>query len=99
VSEVLVVALSLALNALLPYLIVRRDLRGLSEERLARAWTEASFLSAVVAFGPLALPVHFAKTRRSLSGFGLGVGLCVLALGAQATVVALLSAAFGPSPE
>ena len=52
-SEILVVALSLTLNALLPYLIVRRDLRRLSGERLARAWTDASFLSAVVAFGPL----------------------------------------------
>lgn len=94
-SEILVVALSLTLNALLPYLIVRRDLRGLSGERLARAWTDASFLSAVVSFGPLALPVHFTKTRRSLSGFGLGVGLGVLSLAAQALAVALLSAAFG----
>jgi len=95
VSEVLVVALSLTLNALLPYLIVRRDLRGLSGERLARAWTDASFLSAVIAFGPLSLPIHFAKTRRSLTGFGLGVGLSVLSLAAQGVVVAVLSAAFG----
>jgi hypothetical protein len=95
VSEILVVALSLTLNALLPYLIVRRDLRRLSGERLARAWTDASFLSAVVAFGPLALPVHFSKTRRSLLGFGLGVGLGVLSLAAQAAAVALLSAACG----
>ena len=93
--EILVVALSLTLNALLPYLIVRRDLRGLSAERLARAWTDASFLSAVVAFGPLALPVHFAKTRRSLRGFGLGVGLGVLSLAAQALAAGLLSAALG----
>ncbi|MEI9953570.1 MAG: hypothetical protein WDO74_32460 [Pseudomonadota bacterium] len=94
-SELLVVASSLILNALLPYLIVRRDLRALSAERLARAWTEASFLAAVVTFGPLALPVHFAKTRRSLAGFGLGVGLGVLSLTVQAAAVALLSAAFG----
>ncbi|HKO49875.1 MAG TPA: hypothetical protein VJV79_19225 [Polyangiaceae bacterium] len=94
-SEILLVASSLILNALLPYLIVRRDLRGLSGERLARAWTHASFLSAVIAFGPLALPVHFGKTRRSLTGFGLGVGLSVLSLAAQALVVALLSTAFG----
>lgn len=98
-SEILVVASSLILNALLPYLIVRRDLRGLSGEQLARAWTDASFLSAVVAFGPLALPVHFTKTRRSLWGFGLGVGLTVLTLAAQALVVALLSSVFGPSAE
>jgi hypothetical protein len=95
VSEILVFALGLTLNAFLPYLIVRHDLRGLPPERLARAWTDASFLSAVVSFGPLALPVHFAKTRRSLAGFGLGVGLAVLALAAQALAVALLSAALG----
>ena len=94
-SEILVVASSLTLNALLPYLIVRRDLRGLSAERLARAWTDASFLSAVVGFGPLSLPIHFAKTRRSLTGFGLGVGLALLSLAVQAVAVALLSAAFG----
>jgi hypothetical protein len=95
VSEALLVVLSLTLNALLPYLIVRRDLRRLPDERLARAWTDASFLSAVVAFGPLALPIHFAKTRRSVIGFGLGVGLGVLSLAAQAAAVALLAAACG----
>jgi hypothetical protein len=95
VSEILVVALSLTLNALLPYLIVRRDLRRLSAERLARAWPDASFLSAVVGFGPFSLPIHFAKTRRSLAGLGLGVGLAVLSLAVQALAVALLSAVFG----
>jgi hypothetical protein len=95
VSEILVVASSLILNALLPYLIVRRDLSRLSGERLARAWTDASFLSAVVAFGPLSLPIHFSKTRRSLAGFGLGVGLAAAALAVQALAVTLLSAAFG----
>lgn len=94
-SETLVVTLSLILNALLPYLIVRHDLRRLSAERLARAWTDASFLSATLAFGPFCLPIHFTKTRRSLTGFGLGVGLAVLSLTAQAAAVALLSAVLG----
>lgn len=93
--ETLVVALSLTLNALLPYWIVRFDLRRLSAERLSRAWTEASFLSAVIAFGPFSLPVHFVKTRRSAAGFGLGVGLAVLTLGAQVLAAALLSAVLG----
>ena len=93
--EVLIVALSLVMNALLPYWIVRFDLRRLSAERLARAWTDASFLSAVLAFGPFSLPIHFAKTRRSLAGFGLGVGLAVLSLAAQGLAAALLSTLFG----
>jgi peptidoglycan biosynthesis protein MviN/MurJ (putative lipid II flippase) len=94
-AETLIVALSLVLNALLPYLIVRRDLARLSEERLARAWTPASFLSAVYAFGPLSLPVHFAKTRRSLLGFALGIGWLVLAVLAEAAVTAALGALLG----
>jgi hypothetical protein len=73
-SEVLVIALSFVLNAALPYLIVKRDLQRLPPERLSRAWNEASFLSAVIVFGPLSLPVHFAKTRRSLAGLALGLG-------------------------
>ena len=93
--EVLIVALSLLMNALLPYWIVRFDLRRLSAERLARAWTDASFLSAVLAFGPFSLPIHFAKTRRSLGGFGLGVGLAVLSFAAQGLAAALLGAVLG----
>src|SRR5947208_2433576 len=74
-AEMLVVALSFTLNAALPYFIVKRDLLRLSGERLSRAWNEASFLSAVIAFGPLAILVHFVKTRRSWAGLALGLGL------------------------
>lgn len=98
-SEALIVALSLVLNAALPYWIVKRDLVRLDEERLARAWTEASFLSAVILFGPLSLPVHFTKTRRSLLGLGLGVGLCVAAFVAQALAVAASSFVLGVAQE
>jgi fumarate reductase subunit D len=95
VSEVLVVLLSLLLNALLPYGIVKRDLARLSEDRLCRAWTDASFLSAVLAFGPLSLPVHFTKTRRSLPGFAHGVLLCTLSLFVQGLAAFGLSALLG----
>jgi len=95
VFDTLVVAASLILNSLLPYLMVRRDLRRLTGERLARAWTDASVLSAVVAFGPLSLPIYFAKTRRSFEGFAEGVDRAVFCYTALGSAVALLSAAFG----
>ena len=91
-SEVFILVLSFVLNAALPYFVVRYDMKRLSEQRLARAWPPASFLSAVFAFGPLALPVHFTKTRRSLLGFGLGLGLCALTLVVQTLIAGGLSA-------
>ena len=94
-AETLLVALSLVLNSLLPYWIVKRDLAQLPKARLARAWTEPSFLSAVLAFGALSLPVHFVKTRRSLAGLGLGFGWCALVVLTQTLVVAGLSAVLG----
>ena len=94
-SEVLLLALSFVLNAALPYLIVRYDLKRLSPERLARAWPDASVLSAVYAFGPLCLPVHFTKTRRSWLGFGLGLGVCALTVLGQALIIEALSRLLG----
>ena len=93
--EVLVASLSLLLKVLLPYAIVKRDLRRLPEPLLGRAWTDASFLSAVLAFGPLSLPVHFGKTRRSITGLGIGLGLCALSMALESLLVAGLSAVWG----
>ena len=86
-SEVLLLALSFALNVALPYFVVSYDLNRLSDERLAHAWPDASVLSAVYAFGPLCLPVHFTRTRRSWLGFALGLAACALTLLAQALIV------------
>ena len=94
-SEALILALSFVLNTALPYALVRHDLRRLTPERLARAWPDASFLSAVFAFGPLSVPVHFAKTRRSWAGFALGLACGALTLLVQAVIVAGLSAILG----
>ncbi len=94
-SEALILALSFVLNAALPFFVVHYDLKRLPEAPLARAWPEPSFLSAVFAFGPLSLPVHFAKTRRSWGGFGLGLGWCALTIAAQTLIVAGLSGFLG----
>lgn len=90
---VLLVGIQLALGILVPWWIVRFDLGRLSDERLARAWTDASLWSAIVLFGPLSLPFHFTKTRRSLVGFGLGIAAMVgafLVIGVAAWALALV---------
>lgn len=79
VGEVLLFTFSFALGIAVPAAIVRRDLAKLSREELARAWPDASLWSAVVAFGPLSVPVHFVRTRRNLLGVALALGWLVLA--------------------
>jgi len=91
VAEVLLVALELALGILVPWWIVRRDLARLKTQELDRAWNDASFWLAIVAFGPLCLPFHFTKTRRSLRGLLLGLLWMVGGL----VVIVLLSTAAG----
>ena len=71
--SVLAVVLDLILGVVLTAWVVRFDMRRLPPERYARCWNGASFWSAVVAFGPLSIPVHFARTRRSVAGFTIGV--------------------------
>jgi hypothetical protein len=80
VSEVLLYTLSFALGIAVPALIVRSDLARLEGEALARAWPDASLWSAVVVFGPLCVPIHFVRTRRSWSGLGLAAFWLVCSL-------------------
>lgn len=62
----------------LTFLVVIIDERRMSEDMLERAWPPSSRDAAIVAFGVLALPVHFVKTRghfksaRGVLGFPLG---------------------------
>jgi len=65
--------LQIALGVVFTAWVVRRDMRRLPPRLHARAWNEASFWSAVVAFGPLCIPVHFVRTRRTFVGFALGL--------------------------
>jgi hypothetical protein len=95
VGEILLYTLSFALGIAVPALIVRWDLGRLSEERLARAWPDSSLWAAVVVFGPLCLPVHFTRTRRSLLGFGLGLLSLFVALLLVSLPIEALSRIFG----
>jgi hypothetical protein len=45
----------------------------------------------VVGFGPLCVPIHFARTRRTVAGFGLGLAWMMgvlVALGLAAEITA-----------
>jgi hypothetical protein len=62
------------------FLIVGYDERRLRPEQLERAWPPSSKWSAIVGFGPVAVLVHFIRTRRGIGGVLLGV-IYVLAVG------------------
>ena len=93
--DVALVALQMALGILVPAAIVRFDERRLAPQALERAWPPASFWMAVVVFGPLCLPVHFWRTRRSVLGVLMGVAAFALALAAQVLVASGVAALFG----
>ena len=86
------VSLQIALGIALPALVIKKDLLRLEPVKLARAWNDASLWSAVVAFGPICLIVHFARTRRSLWGLVLGLLWAALVLVLSALVAELGSA-------
>jgi hypothetical protein len=97
--DVLVLVTELGLPIWLSWWVIRRDLRRLGPEELARTWGEASFWAAVVCFAPLCIPVHFVKSRRSFGGFMLGVawmvGVLVTVSVAAWALERLLTAGFG----
>jgi hypothetical protein len=95
VGKVLLFALSAALSIAVPALIVRRDLAQLTGERLARSWPDASLWLAVVIFGPLSVPIHFIRTRRSFAGLAAGLFWFAAALAVIIVPIELLARIFG----
>lgn len=94
-GPVLSYAVQLVLGILIPWAIVRFDMKRLPPEQLGHAWTEASFWMSIVAFGPLCLPFHFTKTRKNrLIGLGLGIlwlAAAVVVLNVVDSIIALFS--------
>jgi hypothetical protein len=91
-GPVLSYAVQLVLGILIPWWIVRFDMKRLPPERLDHAWTEASFWMAIVAFGPLSLPFHFTKTRKNrLIGLGLGLAWLIAAIVVMNVVDSMLA--------
>ncbi len=87
--------LALVTNTVLAFAVVLWDERRLPKEQLERAWPPVSRTLAVVAFGPLALPVHFWRTRRTVSGLFFGVGLLVFVYLVDLVELYAVAAAFG----
>lgn len=89
-NEVVELLGSWALTTALTFAVVIAHERLMSEERRERAWPPASRDAAIVAFGPLALPFHFARTLgrfftfRALEhvkwwlGFAMGLAIAVV---------------------
>jgi hypothetical protein len=94
-AHILLFAVELGLGVALTAWVVRRDMRRLDEVRLDRTWNDASFWSAVVGFGPLCIPVHFVKARRSLGGCLLGLLWAAFVIVATSVAVTLLAVALG----
>lgn len=73
-SEVVQFVLAWLVGTATSYAIVKLDERRLDEQRLERAWPPVSRNAAIFVFGPIAVPIHFVRTRRSLVGALLGIG-------------------------
>src|SRR5262252_1926457 len=96
-GEVIQLVLSWIVTTLLTFVIVIVDERRMDDDRLEQAWPPSSRDAAIVAFGVLALPVHFIKTRghvRSVRGFlglllGFVMGIVAIAVVAVASELLL----------
>lgn len=104
-GEAIALLVSWAVTTALTFAIVIADERYLLRprssrpDRLERAWPRSSRDAAIVVFGVLSLPVHFAKTRggkgiRGAGGYLLGlamgvVAICIVAVAADLLVSAV----------
>ncbi len=72
-SEVFLLLVSATLQISLTFLVIRRDEGRLTGVAAARGFPSATFWVAVIVFGPLSIPIHFVRTRRSWTGLMLGL--------------------------
>lgn len=93
--DALVMVLEFLAAIAISALVVLRDVKRLEPRLLARAWPTTSIWSAVALLGPFCIPFHFVRTRRSLSGLGLGVAWLAGAILALEAVGWVLETALG----
>lgn len=80
ILEVTSILVSAGVSWTTSVLVIKRDERRLSEEMLLRAYPPATLAVSVFLFQQIAVLVHFIRTRRSLTGFLLGVAWTLAAL-------------------
>ena len=88
--QVLAFSLQLIAGIALTWWVLRRDMARLSPQELARSWNSASFWCAIVAFSYLCIPVHFAKSRRSLLGLLVGIAWMAAVMAVLAGIASLV---------
>ncbi len=89
-SEVVLFVLGWMVSTAATFGIVVLDERTMGEAFLERAWPPVSRNAAIYFFGPLALLVHFVRTRRNVIGILLGCGaVAVVALVSELVGMAL----------
>jgi hypothetical protein len=71
--DVFLTGIGFLLGVFVPHGVIRWDERRMTEAMRGRGWNDASHWVAIVGFSFLCLPIHFAKTRRSVLGFLLGL--------------------------
>jgi uncharacterized membrane-anchored protein len=94
-GEILAFLGSTLLQIGLTFWLIRRDERRLSIVQLARSFPETTFWIAIVGFGPLALPIHFVRTRRNLLGFAQGIAWLAVTLALSFLVSVGFEKSFG----
>ena len=90
-AEIVDLLLSFAVTTTLIAVLLTKDERRLTPERLARAWPPSTKRIAIVFGGIFCIPIHFTRTRRSVLGFLIGLGWMV----AVAVVTGVVSTAVG----
>jgi hypothetical protein len=94
-GEILLFTLEAVLGIAVSWAILRRDLERLMGEELARSWPDSTLWMALVLLGPLSVPWHFLRTRRSLRGLLLALAWLAVAILLSSLPVEGLRRVFG----
>jgi hypothetical protein len=96
-SDILAILAPWMATTIAIFFLITIDERRLTDDRRLRMWPSATKLSAVIVFGPISVPIHFARTRGALRGIPLGIAWMIAAGLVNGTVGFALDLALGIS--